>query len=270
MGTQESLYFNTALLACSFWRAVSSDNIWQRVIKDKYLGDRPLTSWLRKPCLFQRWASPFWKGLVTSSHVILHWLRWRPGVGDEIKIGRDKIIGLDDLSILSLQLRSHLLSLNLTSLAQLKKGTGAFPLPDSWLHSSELALGGHLAQEFDSYTTALRCSGLSLSVAPDALTWTGGDGSGRVVAKNVYDALLSERSLWHSHVGSADYGPGRSLLSTNYSFGFVLMTNSLLGSRFAEKVGRVQVIVCFVAEPRRTSTTCSLTVLLPKRFGIVF
>jgi hypothetical protein len=113
----------------------------------------------------------------------------------EIKIGRDKLIGLDDQSILSLQLRSHLISLNLFSLAQLKKETRAFPLPDHWLHSSELALRGPIALELDSFTAALKCSGLSLSDARYALTWAGGDGSGKVVAKNVYAALLSDREV---------------------------------------------------------------------------
>jgi hypothetical protein len=34
--------FNTALLANSFWRAVSIDSIWHRIIADKYLGSLPL------------------------------------------------------------------------------------------------------------------------------------------------------------------------------------------------------------------------------------
>jgi len=102
--------------------------------------------------------------------VILHWLRWCPGSGKEIKLGRDKLIGLDDHSILSLQLRSSLMSLNIFSLAQLKIETDAFPLPDRWLHSSDLALGRPSALELDTFTAALKCSGLSLTEAHDTLT----------------------------------------------------------------------------------------------------
>jgi hypothetical protein len=101
-GLKNLSIFNKALLACSFWRAISIDNIWHRVIKDKYLGAKPLSFWLRRTHLIQSLDSPFWKGLVSSSQVILHWLRWSPGSGKDINLGRDKLIGLDDLSILSL------------------------------------------------------------------------------------------------------------------------------------------------------------------------
>jgi hypothetical protein len=88
--------FNTALLANSFWRAVSIDSIWHRIIADKYLGSLPLASWIRKPVFQLRKVSSFWKGLVTSIPVILHWLVWKPGDGSEIRIGCDKILGLGD------------------------------------------------------------------------------------------------------------------------------------------------------------------------------
>jgi len=146
-GLKHLCIFNKALLACSFWRAISIDNLWHRIIKDKYFGDQPLSIWLQKSHLIQRWASPFWKGLVSSSQVILHWLRWSPGSGKDIILGRDKLLGLDELSILSLQLRSLLRSRNISSLAQLKKENGAFPLPDHWWHSSDLDLGGPTSLE---------------------------------------------------------------------------------------------------------------------------
>jgi hypothetical protein len=100
-GLKNLSFFNTALLACSFWRAVTLDSIWYRVIKDKYLASCPLIHWLRKKSHKQSRASPFWRGLISASPVILHWLRWLPGSGCEILIGRDKILGLDNRSILS-------------------------------------------------------------------------------------------------------------------------------------------------------------------------
>jgi hypothetical protein len=93
--------FNSALLACSFWRALSVNSIWSQLIKAKYLGSLSITNWIRKPTLIQPWASPYWKGLVASSQVILHWLRWKPGTGSKILIGRDMILGLGDQSILT-------------------------------------------------------------------------------------------------------------------------------------------------------------------------
>jgi hypothetical protein len=119
-GLKNLSIFNTTLLACSFWRAVTHDSIWHRVIMDKYLGALPLLPWLRMTTHEQGRASPFWKGLLSASPVILHWLRWKPGSGTEISLGRDKILGLDNLSILSPQLRSLLSSQSFFFLAQMR------------------------------------------------------------------------------------------------------------------------------------------------------
>lgn len=116
-GLKNLTHFNTALLASSFWRAVNHNSIWNRLITAKYLGSRPLLNWLRKPMLLQNWASPFWRGLVASSKVILHWLRWKPGTGTQIRVGRDMILGLGDSSILSPSLCARLGSLNYSTLA---------------------------------------------------------------------------------------------------------------------------------------------------------
>jgi hypothetical protein len=113
---------------------------------EKYLGSLKLvTGFVSQPLQLKR-ASPFWKGLVASSPVILHWLRWKPGSGTEIKIGRDKIIGLEDSSLLPPALCSKLCSLNLLNLAQVRIPTGTPSLPDNWMGSSELSFvdGGQL------------------------------------------------------------------------------------------------------------------------------
>jgi hypothetical protein len=93
--------FNQALLASSFWRALTHNSIWSHFIKVKYLGSLSLIDWIRKPSHYQSWASPFWKGMIASSRVIFHWLRWKPGSGSNIHIGRDMILGMGDQSLLS-------------------------------------------------------------------------------------------------------------------------------------------------------------------------
>jgi hypothetical protein len=187
--------FNSALLASSFWRAVTHNSIWSRIIKVKYMGSLSLHDWIRKPTLLQKWASPFWKGLVASSQVILHWLRWKPGSGNEIRIGRDKILGLGDLSILSPTLSTRLASQHCTFLAQIKVPTGALPLPDSWLDSGTLSLDGSIAIEWCRYTSALKGAGISLSDQPDTLLWAGGDATGSITVKNIYAAFLHQMRL---------------------------------------------------------------------------
>jgi hypothetical protein len=112
--------FNTALLASSFWRAVTQGSIWHRIIVDKYLGSLPLCNWIRRTTFQTKRASPIWKGLVASTPVILHWLRWKPGTGKEIKIGKDMIIGLEESSLLSPSLCAHLSTLNILTLSDVR------------------------------------------------------------------------------------------------------------------------------------------------------
>ena len=100
--------------------------------------------------------SPFWKGLILSSKVILHWLRWRPGSGIDISLGRDKILGLENRSILPPSLISHLEYYNIVSLAQVRVESFVTPLPDNWYNSGQLNLGGEDASAWDDFTQALR------------------------------------------------------------------------------------------------------------------
>jgi ribonuclease HI len=191
-GLKNLAIFNTALLANSFWRALTHDNLWHRVIIDKYLGNLPLIDWIRKPSHYQQRASPFWKGLILSSKVILHWLRWRPGTGSDISLGRDKILGLENRSLLPSSLRSQLASCNIVCLAQARVASNVTPLPDIWLNSGQLNLGGDAASDWDAFTQALRSAGISLSTTSDSIIWAGGDATGVTTVKNIYTALLQQ------------------------------------------------------------------------------
>jgi len=119
-------------------------------------------------------ASPFWKGLISASPVVLHWLRWKPGTGTEIQLGRDKILGLENLSILSPSLRSQLALQGFFCLAQVNVLTNSAFLRNCWSSSSDLQLPSPTAREWDSYTVALKAAGVSLTDRPDKLLWAGG------------------------------------------------------------------------------------------------
>jgi hypothetical protein len=159
------------------------------------------------------------------------------------------------------------MSLNILSLAHLKIETGAFPLPDRWLHSSDLALSGPSALELDTFTAALKCSGLSLTDARDTLTWVGGDGSGFVTAKNVYAALLPDREtdvqpLWLSRIWSWQLPLKYKLflwlgVAINSSPGRCLQRKGRQGPGFC--------VLCRAAS--EILTTCLYIALLPKMFG---
>jgi hypothetical protein len=208
-GLKNLFSFNGALLASSYWRAVSTESIWNKIISDKYLESKSLLHWLRKPSFQIKKASPFWKGLVNSSTVILHWLCWKPGDGSKILIGRDSIMGLGECAILSLPMRNHLQTLNLTTLSQIKKTSGG-ALPDIWNTVSDLHLRDPLDTEWTRFTSALKRAGISLRNEPDILMWAGGDQSGLITVKNIYLALQKTRpavtaepwvlKLWKLHL----------------------------------------------------------------------
>jgi hypothetical protein len=190
-GLRDLPLFNTALLASSLWRALNHNSIWHRIVAAKYLGSQRLCDWLRKPSLQQSRASTFWKGMIASSPVILHWLRWKPGTGTDISLGRDQIVGLDEKSLLHSDLRLKLGSSNYFFLAHVRTLTDNPSWPDNWLSSSDLNLDGKWASDWNLFSTALKSAGISLTADPDSLLWTGGDGSGLLTVKNIYVALFS-------------------------------------------------------------------------------
>jgi ribonuclease HI len=194
-GLKSIFSFNTALLASSLWRAVTIDSIWHRIVIDKYIDPLSLCDWFRLPLLQQKRASSFWKGLVAAAPVILHWLRWKPGSCTKIKIGRDKLIGMEGRSILSQALCTKLASSNYIHLAQVGDPCGFPSLPARWKGSTDLALSGEEAIEWGCYTESLNSAGISILAEPDVLVWAGGDASGNISVKNLYLALEKHLNL---------------------------------------------------------------------------
>jgi hypothetical protein len=118
-----------------------------------------------------------------------------PGSDTGIFLGRDKIIGMEDSSILSPTLISKLVSSNLIHLAQVGSPSGSPYLPDFWLGGTELSLSGQEVVEWTRFTSALKNAGISLIEEPDSLRWAGGDASGFISVKNIYIALINQQAL---------------------------------------------------------------------------
>jgi hypothetical protein len=108
-----------------------------------------------------------------------------------IEVGSDCILGLGRKAILSPPLRAHLQDKNLLYLHQFYRPSKGGPLGDSWLSGSELQLELDLKVEWDDFTQLLKESGVRLQSKSDSLIWTGGDRSGQLTAKNVYQALAA-------------------------------------------------------------------------------
>jgi hypothetical protein len=183
--------FNSALLANTFWRALTHGNIWNIILLGKYLGNSSIFAWLRKSSHQQQRASSFWNGMTRNIFVILHWLRWIPGSGNSISIGRELIIGLENRSLLSESLRLHLSNNHITSLAQARDTDNIFSFPGRWRSSDSLSLGGQDAIDWNSFINSLRGAGIILRNSVDTLVWVGGDSSSVISAKNLYHELIN-------------------------------------------------------------------------------
>nr|KUM45132.1 hypothetical protein ABT39_MTgene3632 [Picea glauca] len=104
------------------------------------------------------------------------------------------ILGLGDRSILSPSLRHHLLTLNISVLAQVRVSIGESPLPDTWTGNNDLSLRELIATEWNRYTYALKSVGVALTVDPDVLLWADGDATGSIIVKNIYAALQQQHN----------------------------------------------------------------------------
>jgi len=97
-------HFNLALNVVTLWRLLNQQSIWHQVIFDKYLHNNTLFYWLRQPTHNLHVVSRIWASLVRSLHALNHWISWNPWAGKHISIGIDKILGMGEASILSLEL----------------------------------------------------------------------------------------------------------------------------------------------------------------------
>jgi hypothetical protein len=106
--------FNQALNAITLWRVLTQPSIWQKVIRGKYLHNATLLNWIRQPSHHCTSTSRIWTSLTRALLVINHWLSWCPGAGYQIVVGRDRILGMGDRSILSDELLNVLKENNIT------------------------------------------------------------------------------------------------------------------------------------------------------------
>jgi hypothetical protein len=198
-GIRNIYLFNRSLVENTLWRVLMKDDIWHRVIKDKYLPYSSVFTWLRSTTQRTTNASQTWRNLVKSINVITHWLSWSPGSGHSVIIGKDKILGLGNFSLLSQELLASLKWRNIYFLFQARGSIRPGTICAQWKASDDLGLMGEQAIEWDLFCRALIFSGVQLQDRPDELKWIGGDRSGTLTARNVYNALASK--LWPQPIG---------------------------------------------------------------------
>jgi hypothetical protein len=176
-GFRNIFHFSKSLATNTLWRVLMGVGIWHEVIKDKYLPSTTIINWLRSPTFNMTTVSKIWGGLLKSIHLITQWLSWIPGSGHLVALGRDKILGLDDRSILSPELVSFLRQNKISVLSQARNLTEQVGPSTSWYRYGDLGLSGSLAVEWECYRMALISAGASIHDGDDTLMWTGGDWS---------------------------------------------------------------------------------------------
>jgi hypothetical protein len=85
--------FSTALAAKTGWRLISSNNLWSKVIQQKYINPASLEDWIRNPEKSHQTGSIMWKALVKYFEVISQGLAWKVGRGNSLRLGRDPWVG---------------------------------------------------------------------------------------------------------------------------------------------------------------------------------
>jgi hypothetical protein len=93
-------------------------------------------------------------------------------LGHLISIGRDRILGLGDRSLLSVDLTTHLKQKKFTVLAQAKNHMEHFSLTKNWLCSDDLGLAGEMAAKWDLYRRALIGARATIRDSENKLMWT--------------------------------------------------------------------------------------------------
>jgi hypothetical protein len=109
--------FNLVLNASTLWRVLNQTSLWQKVVNNKYLKNTTLINWLRQPSHHCTSPLKIWSSLIRALPIILHWLRWCPGASSLIVVVRDKILGMGEISLLSVKLLTALKEKNITTLA---------------------------------------------------------------------------------------------------------------------------------------------------------
>jgi hypothetical protein len=197
-GLRNIYCFLRALAAKSLWHGLMHPGIWKRVLKDKYSSHISVSTWLCSSSTVTSFGSQTWKNLLNSLPLIVHWLACKPGVDDSAIVGKDEILGMGKDSILTAELITVLNSKNVFFLFQAscapKQGSNC----SNWFVRTKLGLEGDHTSTWDRYRVRLIGVGISISDRWDELRWTGGDSSGMITKKNVYNALIAK--LWKNKI----------------------------------------------------------------------
>ena len=100
--------FSKALAAKGVFRIISTEDLWQEVMRKKYIAPGITGELIRKPSKQGKGGSIAWKALMTEYHLIGDYLAWLIGNGQRVRLGADPWIGCSHTNRLSQNLIHHL------------------------------------------------------------------------------------------------------------------------------------------------------------------
>lgn len=166
--------------------------LWSRILNTKYIRSLPLSSSLQDAKFKSKTSSVVWNSLLSTLLLILRDLYWQVGRGNNIFIGLDPIVGINEWQ-LSHRLIAHLHQRNLIVLKQ-AQAFGEDYEPD-WISSDALGMIGEEAMEWEEYTSCLREASIELIGRSNKMVWSGNNQMGTVTAKLAYLSLFKQSQI---------------------------------------------------------------------------
>jgi len=191
-GLKRSPDFNISLAAKSGWRLISTDNLWTKVVKRKYIDPLPIDEWIRSQNKKGQSSSAIWKATVEAFSVIEQGLAWKVGDGSQIRIGRDPWVGCNEAFALSPGFLRHLDSKGIQTLNQVERVGQSTIWGQAWKTLGDLGLNVRWQIEWEGYIQELQRSNVRIKDVPDILLWAHSK-SGTYSPKEGYNFLMSKK-----------------------------------------------------------------------------
>lgn len=147
----------------SLWCSLNGAGIWQWIIKDKYLENQSLVTWIEDGARVPGAISYMWWSKMKIKHWILGSLKWQITFGSGVDISLDPICGFSNDHMLPFPLIQHLHKLGIYYINQLQVSTDPFILHPMWNGSWDLGLLGTLAVAWDIYVHNINMAKIFLS-----------------------------------------------------------------------------------------------------------
>lgn len=107
-GLKNIFLFSKALAAKSSWKLITKDNLWTKVVSQKYIHPELIKEWIRSLAKERENCTIIWKALLKSFPVIGERLAWKVGRGNKVRVGTGPWPGSGNNHILPEELVRHL------------------------------------------------------------------------------------------------------------------------------------------------------------------